>query len=295
MIPPAETEEGRPMTNLLGIVRRHPAPEPWSEGEKIPWHDPDFSRRMLREHLSQDHDAASRRFEIVDEHVDWIHHAVLDGQPTRILDLGCGPGLYTSRLARHGHTCVGIDFAPASIAYARERAEEGGLDCTYVHADIREADYGAGFGLVMFIYGEFNVFRSGDARTILEKARTALAPGGVLLLEPHTFAAVRRQGKLPATWYSSAGGLFSDQPHLCLEESFWDDEGRVATARYFIIDASTGDVTRYASSMQAYTDEEYQSLLAECGFIGVEFHASLSGSPQAQGDLLVIVAEKSAG
>src|SRR5512139_3579983 len=103
--------------DLLELIRRQPVPVPWSEGEKIPWNDPDFSRRMLLEHLSQEHDAASRRFETIDRHVHWIHHAVLSGQPTRILDLGCGPGLYSSRLARLGHECVGIDFSPASIAH----------------------------------------------------------------------------------------------------------------------------------------------------------------------------------
>ena len=31
----------------------------WGGQYKIPWNDPDFSRRMLREHLSQEHESAS--------------------------------------------------------------------------------------------------------------------------------------------------------------------------------------------------------------------------------------------
>ena len=108
---------------LLDIINRQRVPQPWAEGEKIPWNDPGFSGRMLNEHLSQEHDAASRRFEIIDRHVGWIHEQVLGGNPTCILDLGCGPGLYTSRLAKLGHRCVGIDFSPASIAHAREHGE----------------------------------------------------------------------------------------------------------------------------------------------------------------------------
>ena len=90
--------------NLLDVINRTDIPAPWSEGEKIPWDDPAFSERMLREHLSQEHDAASRRFEKIDAHVDWIHHELLSGRATRILDLGCGPGLYASRLARRAST-----------------------------------------------------------------------------------------------------------------------------------------------------------------------------------------------
>lgn len=55
--------------NLLDIPGRTQPPEPWAEGDNIPWHDPDFSRRMLNEHLSQEHDAASRRT----PPLDYIH------------------------------------------------------------------------------------------------------------------------------------------------------------------------------------------------------------------------------
>ena len=254
---------------LIDIVRRTDAPRPWAEGEKIPWDDPAFSRRMLQEHLSQGHDAASRRFAVIDQHVAWIHDVLLGGQPTRILDLGCGPGFYASRLAARGHTVRGIDFGPASIAYATAHAQEHGLACTYVQEDIRTADFGGGYGLVMLIFGEFNVFRAEDARALLEKAYAALAPGGMVLLEPHTFAMVEQVGRRPASWYSAPSGLFAEQPHLCLQECFWDEDAAVAIERYFIVDAATGAVTRHASSMQAYTDAQYRALLTACGFADV--------------------------
>ena len=167
--------------NILDLIHRTPVPEPWAEGDNIPWNDPAFSERMLKEHLSQEHDLASRRAETIDAHVAWIHSAVLGGKPSRILDLGCGPGLYAVRLARKGHSLVGVDYAPAAVAYAREQAQ--GLDCRFTQADIREADYGTGYDLVMQIFGEINVFRPADARLILNKARAALKPGGRLLLE----------------------------------------------------------------------------------------------------------------
>ena len=279
--------------NLLDIVERTSMPEPWDEGEKIPWDDPDFSQRMLREHLSQAHDAASRRFETVDRHVAWIDTTLLGGAPGKILDLCCGPGLYTGRLAALGHTCVGIDFAPASIDYARAEAAKAGTACTYVHADVRRAVYGSGYHLAMLLYGEFNVFTRQDARTILTQAHQALAPGGRLLLEPHTLDTVRRVGQRPPSWYSSSGGLFSEQPHLCLEERFWDTARQVTTERYYVVDARSGAVTRHASSMQAYTDADYCDLLDTCGFEAITFYPALAADPDTPtGDLCAIVATR---
>ncbi len=274
---------------LSEIVSRQPAAEPWVEGEKIPWHDPEFSRRMLAEHLTQRHDAASRRFDKIDSHVACINRELLKGTSTRVLDLGCGPGLYTSRLARLGHECVGIDISPASVEYATAQAEKHGLQCSYILQDMRTADYGHGYGLVMLIFGEFNVFRPHDARAILEKAHAALTSGGVLILEPHTFDAVREMGQEGARWYSAGRGVFSDEPYLCLRESFWHPDHAATTERYYVVDAATGSVTGYASSMQAYTDAQYRALLSECGFGDIRFRPSMGGDATKHDSGLVVI------
>lgn len=277
---------------LADVIGRSPTPHPWKEGEKIPWDDRDFSQRMLREHLSQAHDAASRRSEIIDRQIDWIHSQVMASKPGRILDLGCGPGLYTSRLAQRGHQCVGIDFSPASVAYARAAAQAEGLACTYLHEDIRRAGYGDGYHLVMFIYGEFNVFQPSEAQLILKKGFGALEQGGYLLLEVSTFDAVRRLGQRSPDWYASRGGLFSQQPHLCLQERSWDAAQCVTTERYYIIDSATGSVTRYASSSQAYSEKEYRTMLTACGFRDIQLYPELGGGAHAQSDFQVIVGKK---
>lgn len=286
---PERSEPG----SLLDIVTRDPAPAPWGEGDNIPWHDPAFSLRMLREHLTQEHDAASRRFELIDQQVAWIHDCLLGSKPARILDLCCGPGLYTSRLDRLGHTCLGIDYSPASIAYAAAQATREGLRCRYLLEDIRVADFGSGYDLVMLIYGELNVFRLEHARSILSKARRALAPGGRLVLEPHTWDYLRAMEGRPAAWYSSESGLFSESPYLCLEETLWDVESCTATTRFYIVDALTGSVTRHAQTFQAYTDQGYRELLYECGFGSIKVFPSLEGiEPAACDALFVIVASE---
>ena len=280
--------------NLSELIGRTSTPIPWSEGDNIPWHEPAFSRRMLKEHLSQDHDAASRRSEKIQKHVQWIHHHLLLDRPARILDLACGPGFYTSRLAKLGHDCLGIDYSPASIEYARNVAEQNHLSCKYIHQDIRHADCGTGFNLVMFIYGEVNIFAPDHIRRILTEAHTALADDGLILLEPHTFSVVQELGRKPASWYSAQSGLFSDQPHICLQENFWDETSRTTTIRYFVIDSASGTVTPYAQTLQAYTDQEYRVLLTECGFNEIQFYPSLSGDEEdSQQGLVAIVARKS--
>jgi SAM-dependent methyltransferase len=280
--------------DLLEFTRRPARPEPWTEGDNLPWNDPAFSERMLKEHLTQDHNHASRHTAMIERQLEWILSTTGLQPPARILDLGCGPGLYTSRLARRGFTCHGIDFSPASIRHARQTAHAEQLDCTYLEADLRRADYGAGFDLVMFLFGEFNVFSPDHARRILTQARQALKPGGWLVLEPQSLDAVRSQGQSGSTWYTSPGGLFSPQPYLALEESFWYAERQTAVIRYIVIDAASAHVSLFSSSVQGYSPGEYRQLLEDSGFTQVAFHASLAGEPHPDLDgMLALTARPS--
>src|SRR5579863_10063112 len=49
----------------------------------------------------------------------------------RVLDIGCGGGLLTESLARHGAHVSGIDMAPAMIEVARLHAHESQLQIDY--------------------------------------------------------------------------------------------------------------------------------------------------------------------
>jgi len=289
-------EERRPQPMKLNeILHRKQPPAPWEEGEKIPWDDPAFSERMLEMHLSQEHDWASRRLDLVDRHVDWLEERFLSSG-SRVLDLGCGPGLYTHRLARRGHRCLGLDFSPASIKHARQQAEAEDVEVRYEQADIREAEFGAGFDLVMMIFGEFNVFRPGDAERVLRKAFDALVPGGHVLVEGHTYGEVKRQGESPPFWQALECSVFAEHPHLWLEEHFWHPECDAATTRYLVTDLLNGETVLHASTMQAYPDAHYERLLTDAGFSEIGRYPDLgrTGS-EFEGKLQVFAGKKGAG
>ena len=278
---------------LLDIVDRVLQPEPWSEGDNIPWNDPGFSERMLAEHLSQEHDLASRRAETIDQQVEWIVSRVLRSRPARVLDLACGPGLYASRLARQGCEYVGIDFSPASIRHAQEIAGRDGLSCTFRHADMRDGEFGEGFDLVMMIYGQFNVFQRDRGLQILENAHMALKPGGLLLLEIQSLEQIQKGGEAGPSWYTAPSGLFSAEPPLVLQENFWDQEAAASTSRFSIIDAATGSVSTWALSNEAYTESAIQDALDSVGFEDIERFPSLIGIDVEDGpDLPVFTARK---
>jgi len=275
----------------LNTIISQPADETalWDGAYKIPWDNPDFSRRMLAEHLSQEHDLASRKREMVGTQVRWIHENICNNTPAKLLDIGCGPGLYIEQFAAMDYDCCGIDFSPASIEYARSQL---GDKAKLIEGDVRSVDFGSDYDLAMMVFGEFNVFSPDECRKILRKTFEALTPGGKLLLEAHTFDAVERIGRAPNSWYKSGPGLmglFSDNPHICLIENHWLDKQQAALQQFHILDAADDTITSYRSTTKAWTNDQYKQLLKKAGFTQVNIHSKW---PVHSRDLLLLEAGK---
>ncbi|MFC2064757.1 class I SAM-dependent methyltransferase [Chloroflexota bacterium] len=248
---------------------------------------------MLTEHLSPFNDSASRRQSLINKHVAWIHRQILSNEPSKILDLGCGPGLYSFLLEQMGHTCHGIDFSPASIEYAKQEATRVGSDCVFQLDDFVTSDYGEEYDLIMMVFSELNTFDDDEIAAIIDKTYQALSEGGKLLMEVPSFDAVYQIGNQPPVWYSEKKGVFSEEPYLCLTESFWEDDTNTAIERYYIIPESGEAVHEFLNRTRAFEEHEYETILHRAGFNQVRFHPSLTGTNSQQLDgMFVIIAEK---
>ena len=234
-----------------------------ADESKIPWDAPDFSQRMLDNHLSQEHDWASRKLVIIEQQVDWIAQQLSANE--RVLDLGCGPGFYSQLLAQRGFHCTGVDFSPASIEYARQQSLAAGLNIEYQQQDVREYSPAQPFDFIMMTFGEINVFSATEARDLLRRCAQWLAPGGKLLVEVHDFDEIKRQGQAEPSWQRCPQGLFLATPHLLLTENIWDEQAQTSSTLFWAIEEN-GVVTRFGNQMTAWRDTEYQQLLTECGF-----------------------------
>ncbi len=117
---------------------------------------------------------------------------------------------------------------------------------------------------------------------MLARAHAALEPGGQIVLEPQTYEHVHGGGESTCSWYTAPRGLFSDRPHLVLQEGSWDEVAQTRTERFFVIDAETGAVTRHALSNEAYTEAQLTEMLEAAGFSEVTHFASLIGEKDAE-------------
>ncbi|MCB0196918.1 MAG: class I SAM-dependent methyltransferase [Anaerolineae bacterium] len=268
------------LNNLWKIYHRPDRPEPFSGDSDLFWSDPDFSERILEQHLDDSNGAASRPANERAAQLVWLWDK-LGLQPAQhVFDVTCGPGLFAVELARYGCTVTGIDFSPASIDYAQDLViAEGMADkCHFVEQDIRKMDYsGANFDAAILLYGQLAVFRREEAQAILEKIAQALKPGARLCLELLDQAKVDKTDS--SWWFTDDSGLWDDAPYLHLGERFWFPEDESSIERYQIIHLTTGELTKIHISDQTYAVETMISMLHRAGFSHVDIYMAWDQLP----------------
>jgi ubiquinone/menaquinone biosynthesis C-methylase UbiE len=70
--------------------------------------------------------------------VELVEHEEL--KPSRVLDIGSGPGENTIFLAENGFSAVGIDFTPEAVDIARERAAQRAVMVKFILGNALKLD-----------------------------------------------------------------------------------------------------------------------------------------------------------
>jgi SAM-dependent methyltransferase len=267
------------MTDALWhIYHRSSRPQPWERDGNLPWNDPDFSRRMLREHLDESHGAASRVSAEREQQLDWLWDRLALQPGARLLDLTCGPGLYAVPLAQRGVAVTGVDFSPAAMTHARQLAAGAGVTatCHFVEADVRDYEPPPpAFDAALFLYGQLAVFPRETARQLLQKAAAALRPGGRLAVELLEQEHVDKKNS--KWWYADDAGLWGDTPFLSLGERFWYEDEQLSCERYYTLHLDSGELDEIVLCDQTYTVAEMTQMMRDAGFARVDVYPAWDG------------------
>ncbi|GMQ77753.1 MAG: hypothetical protein BMS9Abin02_0242 [Anaerolineae bacterium] len=278
---------------LWKIYQRQARPIPWVDSGNLPWDDPDFSQRMLLEHLDDSHSAASRQPPERQLQIDWLWSKCGLQPGSNLLDMTCGPGLYAVEFAERGCFVTGVDFSPASIEYARTLgARRGVLDrCNFIQQDVRGADLSAaapegGYDAAIFLYGQLAVFPTATADRLLGNIVSALRPGGLLCLELLDQDKVDKEDG--SWWFTDDKGLWGSEPFLHLGERFWLEAEALSIERYLIIDLDSGKLNEIALCDQTYSMPEMAAKLMDAGFHTVDTYPAWGDLPLYDADEWVL-------
>lgn len=252
-------------------------PAPFTPGEPLFWDDPHISAQMLKFHLDPHTDAASRRPDTIDRSADWIIQTLGLAPGASLLDLGCGPGLYTSRFAQAGFRVTGVDYSRRSIAYASDYASQHDLAVTYRYQNYLELDDENIYDAAFLIFGDFCPLNPQQRSKLLGNIRRALKPNGYFVLDVSTREHRRKHG-VKNGWYAAESGFWKPGPHLVLEQGFDYPDQSIWLDQYVVIEADA-KISAYRNWFQDYTPETISAELAQGGFAVQSLWGDLTGQP----------------
>ena len=131
----------------------------------------------------------------------------------------CGPGLYTTHLSERGARVAGIDFSENSLNFARQVAEEKGLDIDYVHGNYLHFETEKRFDLIIMMMCDFCALSPEQRSILLSKFRSLLKQGGSVLLDVYTLNSFAQRQE-------SASHELNQMNGFCIKEIFADVAGQ---------------------------------------------------------------------
>jgi 2-polyprenyl-3-methyl-5-hydroxy-6-metoxy-1,4-benzoquinol methylase len=258
--------------NIHHLQQLTAKPNLYQKGTSVMWTDPHISKQLLKLHLNQNHDIASRSGEKIKNLTDWIFKHC-NKTNLKILDLGCGPGLYSELIAQKGHAVTGVDFSENSIQYAISQANEKQLDIEYIVKNYLELDFENQFDLVILIYLDFCVLLPEERDKVLSNIYRALKNGGLFILDVVNEKNIEKK-ILPKSWEIKERGFWKDTPYLTLSNGFHYPDAKVMAEHHLVL-GDDDTVQTFIFWNHWYECEEMVSILETKGFSNIKNHENV--------------------
>lgn len=278
------------MFEQLELINTRPKPFEFYTAEDL-WADEYTSQQMLKYHLNESIDVSSRNIKFINHSVQWIQTKFGLDASKSICDFGCGPGLYTARLAETGAQVTGIDFSKRSIEYAKKTATEKSLKIEYVHQNYLKYTSDKKYDLITMIMCDFCALSPQQREHLLRKFHQLLKPNGTILLDVYTLESFAQREEQAVYEINLLNKFWSAEDYFGFLNTFKYNEEHVILDKYTIVEKNR---MRIIYNWLQYFNQD--SLIAEFEsnqFKVTDIFADVAGSMLDSGGLeMAVIAGK---
>lgn len=258
----------------LETLAARPAPFAFYDAAQL-WTDEHISQRMLAFHLDETLDVSSRNRAFIQASLAWVTARFQVGEGSQVIDFGCGPGWYTTGLARTGAQVTGIDFSPGSIRHARQVAAQAGLGITYRVLDYLVWEPDRRYDLILLIMCDLCALSPAQRGLLLGTFARALRPGGAVLLDVYSLAAFAARQEGIAYAPNLMDGFWSPDRYHGFQATFKYPAEKVVLDKYLINEAARTRVIH--NWLQYFSPAALATELDQAGLVVEAWHADVAG------------------
>ncbi|WP_434778162.1 class I SAM-dependent methyltransferase [Neisseria sp. Ec49-e6-T10] len=276
---------------MLAQVMSHLSlPEPFEGADNTFWQEDHISKQLLAAHLDPDSEGASRKGVFIDASVNWISQIAPSSLFTQLIDLGCGPGLYSQRFAQKGYQVKGIDFSFRSIEYAKECAQKNKLSIIYEYQNYLSWQENNHYDLAVLIYCDYGALAQENRKILLNNIYQSLKIGGRFILDVFSIKKFQSFEENQNWTIQQEGGFWQEEPYIALSRSIYYPE-YVTLEQTAVFFAEQYKV--YNIWHQYFSKEHIVAEVKAAGFNVIGVYGDVAGVTNCeQSDTLALVLEK---
>ena len=277
------------MFKELKEINSRPAPFEFYTADEL-WTNEHTSKQMLKYHLNESIDVSSRNRKFIEKSVEWIASRFNINQGTKLIDFGCGPGLYTTKLAEKGAKPTGIDFSENSLNFARESAAQKDLNIDYILTNYLDFDTQDHFDLIIMIMCDFCALSPEQRKKLLSKFYSILEDDGSVLLDVYSLNAFNEKEESATYELNQLNSFWSSDDYYCFVNTFKYEKDKVVLDKYTIIEEKR-QRTVY-NWLQYFSRESIIKEFEENGFKIEEVYSDVAGKSFDPGSQEIAVIAK---
>lgn len=196
-----------------------------------------------------------------------------------VLELGCGTGSMTERLAMAGYDMIGSDLSPDMLEIAMEKKDASGLNILYLLQDMREFElYGTVRAIVSVCDSMNYILEEEDLLQVFRLVNNYLDPGGMFIFDLNTTKKYRDMGETTIAENREEASF--------IWENYFDEEEKINEydLTLFIRDEEDGRFDRFEEfhEQRAYSLTEIGELIRESGMELIAMYDAFTHEPATE-------------
>ncbi len=264
------------MFKELQEINSRPAPFQFYTADDL-WTTEHTSKQMLEYHLNGSIDVSSKNSGYIDDATEWMASHFNVNEKTAIADFGCGPGLYTTKLAEKGASVTGIDFSERSLKYAKQVAEDKKLNINYIQANYLDFETDQKFDLITMIMYDFCALSPEQRNAMLKKFSAMLKPNGSILFDVFSLSSFEQREESSTYELNQLNSFWSAEDYYCFVNTFKYCTEKVILDKYSIIEESkTRTVYNW---LQYFSESSLRTELENAGLSLKHLYGDMTGNP----------------
>ena len=210
---------------------------------------------------------------------------------SKVLDVACGTGEFSVRLAEKGYSVTGVDLSDEMLAIAKVKADQSGVVIPFYQQNMVELDMGEQFDSIVIFCDSLNYLHTeSEVQSTFQRVYEQLKPGGLFMFDVHSIFKME---------HVFAGQTFADaQDEVSYIWNSFEGEEPFSVEHeltFFVKEEESDRYDRFDEDhyQRTYDIETYKGWLADAGFTVKEVLADLEDqAPTEDSERILFVAIK---